>query len=145
MSQIQWTTGLVMAGLFAMAIIMFSAGFANDNTSPINVVSDPSISSLNTQITGNASSFNTGAENTYSSIVKSSIPPTSTSGTLTTTAPFTIGFTNVFSVIKNIMEVTYSKIFGNDARFGIFVYSFLGMILFITGLLIWKTFRGQPD
>ena len=45
-----------------------------------------------------------------------------------------------------ILKVGYSKIFGTDSGLGIFITTFLGMIVFITALLIWKTWAGRsPD
>jgi len=144
--QIGWTISLVTIALFAIAIIGFSITFANDNSSPINIQSDSEISNLYSSTAGNLSSFNTGSQDTYGSIINSSISPSSASGTTTTSGQFAITPVSAISTTRNILKVGYSKIFGDDSGFGIFITTFLGLIVFITGLLIWKTWAGRtPD
>jgi len=65
MGQIQWTVSLVMFGLFAVAMISFAIGFANDNDAIISVLDDPELSKLNSEIGSNLSTFGSGAEDTY--------------------------------------------------------------------------------
>jgi len=145
-SQIQWTISLVMIGLFTIAIIGFAINFAADNSSPVDLADDPELSGLNIDTKTNIEGFDTGAENTYASIVNSSISPTSSSGTTATAGQFAITPVNVIGTVNNILKVGWSKIFGSDSGFEIFLTTFLGMILFITGLYIWKTWAGRsPD
>lgn len=145
-SQIQWTISLVLIGLFTVAIIGFSINFASDNNSPINIANDLELSNLYTQTGENLSGFNTGSEDTYASIINSSISPSSASGTTTTAGQFSITPINIIGIVTNILKVGYSKIFGNGAGFQIFLTTFLGMIVFITALYIWKTWAGRsPD
>lgn len=144
-SQIQWTISWVMISLFTIAIITFAVLFASDNNSPITIADDPELSSLSTQTNTELVDLNTGFDSTAGSILNSSIPPTSASGTLSTVGPFSITFTNFVGISTNIMRVGYSKIFGSNNGFTIFLSTFIGLVVVITGLLIWKTFRGQPD
>lgn len=146
MSQIQWTVSLVLIGLFAVAIIGFSINFASDNSSPVSISNDPELSGLYGDINTNLGGLTNDTENTYTSIVNTSISPTSASGTTTTAGQFAITPANVISIVKNTLEVGYIKIFGTGSGFGVFITTFLGMIVFITGLLIWKTWAGRtPD
>jgi len=141
--QIGWTISLVMIGLFAIAVIGFTVGFANDNGS-MNIADDSQISSLYSNTQGNISDFSSASQDTYASIINSSI----SSGGQTTVSggQFAITPTSSIGVTKNILQVTYYKIFGTDNNFGIFLTTFLGMLVFITALLIWKTWAGRnPD
>jgi hypothetical protein len=146
-SQIQWTVSLVMAALFTIAIITFAINFQADNDSPaaLRLSSDAELSSLATTTSSEMTTTTTNFGSTADSILNSSIPPTSASGTLTTVGPFSITFSNFVGVFTNILSVGYSKIFGSNNGFQIFLSTFIGMIVFITALLIWKTFRGHPD
>lgn len=144
--QIGWTISLVSIGLFVVAILGFAINFSTDNNSPISIANDPELSNLYTQTGGNLSGFGEGAQDTYGSIINSTISPNSASGTTATSGQFAITPTNTIGVTRNILKVGYSKIFGNDSGFGIFLTTFLGLIVFITGLLIWKTWAGRtPD
>lgn len=145
-SQIQWTISLVMIGLFVIAILGFAINFAADNNSPIDLADDPELSGLSTSTQGNVEGFNTDAEETYNSIANSSISPTSSSGTTATAGQFAITPVNVIGTVNNILKVGWSKIFGSNSGFEIFITTFIGMIVFITALYIWKTWAGRsPD
>jgi len=144
MGQIQWTVALVLIGLFTIAILGFAINFADDNNSAIDISDDAQISSLYTKTAGNVSDFNSGAEDTFTSIVNSSI--SAEGQTTQSSGQFAITPTNVLGVTKNILKVGYIKIFGNGAGFGVFITTFLGLMVFITALLIWKTWGGRnPD
>ena len=144
MGQIQWTITLVLIGLFTIAIIGFSMNFAADNNAAVNLADDPELSLLSTKITNNISSFKTDSQSTYTSIINSSIGE---EGQTTQSAgQFSITPANVIGVVKSILKTGYIKIFGNGDGFGIFITTFIGLIIFITGLLIWKTWAGRnPD
>lgn len=146
MGQIQWTVSLVMFGLFAVAMISFAIGFANDNDAIISVLDDPELSKLNSEIGSNLSTFGSGAEDTYNSTISSSISPTAASGTITTAGQFAITPGSIIGVVSNTLKVGYTKIFGGGGGFEIFISTFLGLIVFITALYIWKTWAGRsPD
>lgn len=144
MGQIQWTTSLVMIALFSIAIIGFAINFADDNNAPIDIADDAEINSLYEDNKGELEELETGSEETYESIVESSIEEggqtTATGGSFAITPP------SIISATKNVLLVGYVKIFGSGDGFGVFITTFLSMIAFITGLLIWKTWAGRiPD
>jgi hypothetical protein len=140
MGQIQLTIALVMIGLFSVALIGFGVNFAADNDAAISLSDDPEISNLDTNIQGNLSSFRSGSESTYQSIVESSIDEgeTTPSG-----GQFAITPVNAISTVSNILKTGYLKIFGTGSGFGIFITAFLSLIGFIMGLYLWKTWAGR--
>lgn len=141
MGQIQWTIGLVLIGLFAIAIIGFTINFAIDNEAAVDISDDAQMANLFTETSGNISGFDSASESTYTSIINSSIAQ---EGFTTQSAgQFAITPTNVISVTKNILRAGYVKIFGSGTGFGVFVTTFIGLMVFITGLLIWKTWAGR--
>ena len=137
------TIALVTIGLFTIAILGFAINFAVDNDAPIDISDDSELSNLNTEVTGNVESMESDAEGTYQSIVGSSIEEGETT---VKGGQFAITPENTLGVTKNIMRTSYRKIFGSDSGFNIFLTSFIGLLLFIVALAIWKAWIGRnPD
>ena len=143
MGQISLTISLIMIGLFTIAIIGFATHFADDNDSAVSIADDPSLMNLYTNSEGNVSGFGSGAQDTYTSILETTIEPGSDSPQ--SAGPFAITSTNTLSTTINILKVGYTKIFGTGAGFGVFLTTFVGIIAFIFGMYIYKTLRGNPD
>ena len=144
MGQIQLTVALVMIGLFTVALIGFAMNFASDNDAVVDLADDPELSSLYTRAEGNLSGFDEGAESSYASIVETTIDPAGQ--TTAAGGQFAITPVNVIGIVKNIIKVGYIKIFGTGSGFGIFLTTCLGLLVFIIGLYIWKTWAGRnPD
>lgn len=141
-SQIALTISLVMIALFTIAIIGFAVGFASDNNAAINVLDDAELSAFNTNSKANLSTFKTESEDTYQSIIDTTIEPGS--DVAQSTGSFTITSKNVVGITKNIIMLPYKKIFGSGSGFGIFFTTFISVLLFVIGLLIYKTLRGNP-
>ncbi len=141
-STITLTISLVMVALFTIAIISFSVGFANDNSAVINIADDPELSALSTETTTGLSDFKDDSEGTYSSILETTIEPGS--DVAQSTGPFAITAGNIIGVTKNIIYLPYKKIFGSGSGFGIFFTTFMGFLVLIIGLLMYKTLRGNP-
>ena len=143
MGQIQWTISLVMLGLFVVAILGFTLGFGNDNQAPINIGEDPEFADFYNSAGSNLSGFSGNSEDTYNSIVNTTIASSSASGTTQTAGQFSITTGDLIGITKNILQTGYVRIFGTGSGFGIFMTTLLSMIVFITGLLIWKTWAGR--
>ncbi len=144
MGQIQFTISLIMIGLFTVAIIGFAIEFANDNEVFVDISSDAEVSSLYTGSKSELSGFSNGSETSYASIINSTIA----SGDETTVSggQFKITPVTAMAITTGILRTGYVKIFGTGSGFGIFITSFLAILLFIMGLLIWKTWAGRiPD
>jgi len=143
MGQIQLVISLTLIGLFSIAIITFGINFAVDNSSPISIADDAELSAMNTQVKNNVSSFQDNAQDTYSSILNTTISPGS--DVPQSAAPFAITPLNAIGVVTSILYVSYSKIFGSGTGFGIFLTTFIGILGFVAILFIYKTLRGSPD
>lgn len=140
--QIQWTVALVLIALFVVALLGFGIGFAKDNNAAVSISNDSQINSFSTNLNGNLSGFNGGAQGTFTSIQNSTIEGTGAT-TTTSGAPFSITPANVFSVVDNIMQVANDKITGGNPSFSIFIMTFLALVVFITALLLWRTWAGR--
>lgn len=143
LGQIQFVVSLVLIGLFSIAIIAFAINFAADNNSPISVDDDAELSGLYTDVQGNLDDYDEAAEDTYSSILNTTVSPES--GTAQSAAPFAITPTSALSVVTNILFVAYQKIFGTGGNFAIFLVTFIGVLVFIVGFLVYKALRGLPN
>lgn len=148
-SQITMTISLLMIVLFSIAIIGFSIGFANNNDAAVSILNDPELSAFNTNTKVNLSTFKGESEDTYKSIIDTTIEPGS--DVAQSTGPFVITVTNLVGITKNIIMLPYKKIFGGSGRksgsenvFGIFFTTFIAFLVFVMGLLIYKTLRGNP-
>ena len=136
----QLTISMVLIGLFSIAIIGFAVNFASDNSTSISLSDDDLMSSLDTNIQSDINTLPSSAESTYQSIVESSIDEgeTTPSG-----GQFTITPVNSLSVVKNIIEVGYIKIFGSGSGFGIFLSSFIAILSILFGFYVWKAWAGR--
>jgi len=142
----QWSIAWVFVALFIVAIIGFSIGFARDNSSPVSIADDSELMNTYGNVTGNLEGFQTSSSETLNSTLSTTISPTSASGTTTTAGQYSITLNDLIGVAKNTLRVGYSKIFGSDSGFGIFITTFLSVIAFIFGYYIIKAWIGRtPD
>ncbi len=141
-SQITLTLSLIMIALFSIAIIGFAVGFANDTGAAVSVTQDSEVSSFYEDTRTSASNIKDTSEGTYASIIDTTVEPGS--DVAQSAAPFAVSVTNVVGVGKNVILVPYKKIFGSGSGFGIFFTIFGGVILFLFGLYLYKTLRGNP-
>lgn len=141
MGQIQWITSLVMIALFAFAIIGFAINFAIDNDAPVNINDDSQITGLYDDINTSTSTFSSGANQTMHSILNSTIE----SGDETTESggQFKVNPVTALGAVEKVFRVGYIKIFGSGSGFGVFMTAFFAMLIFISGLLLWKTWAGK--
>lgn len=138
--QIQWTISIVMVALFSVAIIGFAMHFASDNNTPINIANDPQLSGTYTSIGGNLTEFSPSAQSTYNTTLSSSV---TTGFTTQQAGQYALTFGSLFGILTSVMDLTYSKIFGNNPEFQIFILSFLALAVFITIMLLIKTWLGR--
>lgn len=140
----KWVVGFMMFGLFVIAITGFLIGFASDNNSAVNVADDSQITALYSGTANNISATVTSGETSTNSIVNSSVA--TGSQTTQTGSQFAITPASSIGIAKNILLVGYTKIFGTSSNFGIFVVTLLGILTFISGLMVWKAWIGrQPS
>jgi len=142
MAQIQLTIALILTALFTVAIVGFAINFAMDNDSFIDIRNDPNIYPLYSN-QGNLSSFSGDSQGQYNSILETTIAPAS--GSAQSTAPFSVTPLSLIGTITGIINVIYVEIFGANPAFKIFFNTLLAVIVFLFGLFIYKTLRGQPD
>ena len=137
---------MLFVALFIVAIIGFSIGFARDNSSPVSIADDSELINTYGNVSGNIGGFQTSSSETLNSTLSTTISPTSASGTTTTAGQYSLILGDLYGVAKNTLRLGYSKIFGNDSGFGIFITTFLSVIAFIFTYYIIKAWIGRtPD
>lgn len=137
----KWVVGFVMFGLFTFALIGLAINFAADNNSAIDISNDAQITSLQASSAQNLSAVASASEVSTASIINTSI---SAGGQTTQTgSQFAVTPVAAVGVGTNVLQVGYYKIFGTGSGFGIFLFSLIGVITFISGLMIWKAWVGR--
>lgn len=144
MGQIKFFTSILMAGLFAFAIIMFSISFANDNNAPINLINDSDFNTIRTELQGNITEFKTDSDSVSSSYFESTVNPgdevTESGG------QFKIGFFSMMKMSGTIIKSSYKKIFGSDSGFGIFLTALTAILIYMGVMYGYKAWFGRnPD
>ncbi len=143
MGQISLISSLVLIGLFTIAIVGFAINFAGDTGAKVSITNDPEMSLLSNKVIGNTTAFSGDANSTYYSIVGATV---TTGDTTPSGSQFALTPINAIATVRTILEVGYIKIFGSGNGFSIFLTSFLGLLTFMIGLYIWKTWKGgSPD
>ena len=142
-SQISLTISITMIVLFSLAIIGFAIGFANDNSADISIADNDDISNVYTAQKSEMSEFKKGTEDTYQSILDTTVEPGSK--VVPSAAPFAITLGNMTSSLTNIIKLPITYIFGGfGSPFGIFFTIFFSIITFMSILYLIKTWRGNP-
>jgi len=141
MGQISFIGTLILIGLFSFAIIGYAINFANDNEASISIEDDDFYTGKQDLLEGDLENLKEDSEDTYESLIKTTIE----GEVAPSTAPFSINSKNAISTVKNVLKLSYNRIFGSDNGFNVFFYSLTGFLTFIMGLYIYKTLRGNPD
>lgn len=143
MGQIKFVTGLIMAVLFTVAIVVFTINFGIDNDSSIKLGDDDDYSSIQSNLVGDLQDFNDAANSsgdTLMSTTQDEGDQSASSG-----GQFKVGVTTAMSMVTTILTLGFAKIFGEDTGFGIFLTAITSILLWMIGLYVWKTWKGNPD
>ena len=142
-SQTELTIGLTMIVLFSIAIFGFAIEFATDNDAVMSVGSDTTVAEAYDLHKGNASTFSSEAEETYTSILDTTIQEGSDS--VASAAPFAPTRGSLIGSLKNVMTLPINSIFGGTGSpFGIFFTVLVSVITLLFVLYLIKTWRGNP-
>ena len=144
MGEIKFISGLLMIALFTIAIVGYTTNFGIDNNAPVNLNQDSEFGLLKSNLSSDLETFKT--QSNSSSIAFFSSEVTSGDETTRTGGAFKIGLGQLIGSTKKIMNLGYSKIFGNDVGFGIFLTAITSLFVYIGFRYIWKTWKGgNPD
>ena len=142
-SQIELTISIVMVVLFSLAIIGFAIGFASDNNAAVSISDNPDVSSVYSSQESNMQQFKSESEDTYQSILDTTVEPGS--DVVPSAAPFAITRGSLLNTLGNMVTLPINYIFGGwGSQFGIFFTTLLAVISFMFILYLIKTWKGNP-
>jgi len=137
MGEIKYIGGLIMFGIFAIAIILFAVGFANDNTTYTNL--DDDFSGSVAAGKSNLSTWESQVVVASDAFYESEI---SEGETVRTGGQFKLGPATALSTAVSFLSLSYTTVFGSGNEFAWILTTLGAFLTFITGLLIWKTWKG---
>ena len=143
MGQIKFIVGLVMAGLFAIAVVSYVTNFADDNNVAVDLGDDPEIATLKSNTESDLTSLKTSVNSSSKGFFQST--PEEGDELLRGGGQFKVGSGNAVSTVKRIVTIGFEKIFGKDTGFGLLLTSFTVILTFMATLYIWKAWKGNPD
>lgn len=147
MGQIQFVGSLLLAGLFAVAIVNFSIGFGNDNDASVKITDDPKLVSFIANAESDISTFQSDTNASLKALYDSTVA--SGDETTTTGGQFKGGVGGITSALTNIITLGFNRIFGGSegtGGFAIILTGFISFLVFVMGMYVWKTWAGRnPD
>lgn len=144
MGQIKFMTSIIMAALFAIAIITFTINFGLDNKSAVNLNNDSEFVTIKDDMLGEVSDFkDSDVPVSSDALITSTIEPGDE--TVATGGQFKVGVGTSMKMVAKSLTAGFNKIFGKDTGFGIFLSALTALMLWALGLYVWKTWRGNPD
>jgi len=146
MGEIKFIGALLMASLFAIAIMSYVLNFGIDNNAVVNLIDEPLISNLNTTIgtsvgsSGWTESINESAEGFSKSTIKSGDQVMEGGG------QFKGNLFDLIDSVKLIFDLVRDKIFGGSTALGIILTALSGFLIYTGIRYIYKTWVGKnPD
>lgn len=146
MGEIKFVGALLMASLFAIAIISYTLNFGIDNDAIINLRDEPLISNLNGTIathiggSGWTESVNESSTGFFKSTIKSGDEVMEGGGQFKGT------LMDLINSIKSMLNLVRDKIFGGSTAFGIIITALSSFLLYVGIRYIYKTWVGKnPD
>lgn len=145
MGQIKFITNLVLIGLFVIAIITFAVNFGYDNDTSINLANDSDFISVQSSLEGNISTTFYSDVNISSDAMHESTISTQTEATEGGTS-FKVGAGTALGIAKDAITIGFTKIFGSDSGFGIFLTALGAILGYMSIMYIYKAWAGRnPD
>lgn len=144
MGQIKLMSSAVLIGLFTIALITFAINFASDNDAAVSLADDSDYPGIQASIDSDVTQFYDDANVSITAIGKTTIS-TQTEATEGGSA-FKVGPWTTLRFAQQSFSSAYTKIFGSDSGFGIFLTALIAMLSIIMGFYIYKTLAGRnPD
>ena len=144
MGEIKFTNGLVMAALFAIAIIIFAGAFASDNESSIYIGQDSEFQQTQDSLTENLSDFGSAVGSASDDFNKDNVQEAT--DTATSGGQFKVTGSSVIGNAKTILNLGFKKIFGENSGFGIFFSALIAVLVLMAVRYFYKTWFGKdPD
>jgi len=143
MGEIKFVTGLLLTTLFTLAIVMFVIQFGDENDSAVLLSNDSDYSGIQDSLVGDVQDFNEDAEDSVDTLMSTTQEAGDQSAS--SGGQFKVGAFTMIRMATVIITVVFTKIFGDDIGFGIFLTAITSILVWMIGLYIWKAWKGSPD
>lgn len=140
MGEIKYVGGLLMAGVFAVALIIFAINFGDENEAHFNLADSDEFNQTRTEILGNLSTYHTEVVNSSDSFYESEIQE---GETVRTGGQFKLGPGTALTTSTSIMTQGFRTIFGTGGTFAFVLTTIISFLGFMLVLYIWKTWAGR--
>jgi len=140
MGEIKYIGGLLMAGIFALSLIIFAITFAVDNDAHFSLADSDDFNETRTEILGNLTQYHTEVVNSSDSFYESEIQE---GETVRTGGQFKLGPGTALTTSTSVMKQGFRTIFGSDGAFAWILTTIISFLGFMLVLYIWKTWAGR--
>jgi len=143
MGEIKWVAGLLLAGLFGFALIMFAINFANDNGSAYTLEEGDGFNSTKNQLNQTFFTFHSDVNTSSDKFFQSEIQE---GDTVVKGGQFKVGPGSALTVVTLLISQAFKSVFGSGVGFGVFLTALTSFLALVTFLYIWKVWAGRnPD
>lgn len=144
MGEIKFITSIVLATLFAIAVIGYAVNFSYDNDTPVSLNDDATMNSLSGKLVGNMEEINAKVNESSSGFFSSEAD--ANNDMTTTGGQFKVGASTFVTTFRTLIEAIKVKLFGNNTGLMVFVNGLLIVLTFMLVRYIYKTWKGgNPD
>ena len=139
---VKYTTAILFVFLFSLAIVMYVINFSVDNSSKVDIASNPVLQDINGSIINDSSTFMLEVQ-TNDNVSKASAIA---QGSQATNTGNQFRFSTFKNTIGSIFKGTKTYIFGGDQTFSIILNVIGAFLVFLLIMFIYKAWiGGQPD
>jgi hypothetical protein len=145
MGEIKFIVGLVMAGLFVIAIMTYAFNFASDNNAAIDLGDEDRFAVSKSEVEANTTQFVVKDINTSSRTFEESTLEAG-SEVMEEGATFKVGRKSLLSSVKSTLSLVRTYIFGGSSDLNIFLTAIFSVLSFIGIRYVYKSWIGKnPD
>lgn len=134
------TISFLLIFIFTISIITFAVGFANNNSTAVNIGDDPDLSGLSSDMESDAITYTTEINGSLKAYADSEV--VAGAETLEKGTVFKDKEVSPTNAFKNILDVINKRIFGGDSAFKPIFTALLATILLIGVWYSWKLWKG---
>jgi len=147
MGQIKFIGGIMLFGLFVLAVLSYAVWYASDNNAVVDISSDSDLNTLKTNINSNLDTIRINTTSSSQSFAESDIDIGSE--TTKTGGVFKALLTSTITPITSSIGAINTHLFGgkgNPRGFGVIMTTLITFLSIVALLYIWKTWKGgSPD
>jgi len=145
MGEIKFIAGLVMFALFSIAITSYVIDFGKDNNVVIDLSTEDSFTTFQSNTEEDITSFSVADVNDSSTAFFTSTLEAGDE-TMGGGGAFKVGMGTMLNSVKSMSSLTKTYLFGGSNAFGIFLVAISGLLVYTGIRYIYKTWVGKnPD